>query len=201
MIIRAFRSLRWTDYSIYAIIDPRALVRILKSDPSKLFWFSYLIPFIVSFFHIITLSLLSSYATHFFYIKLTYGLIFVFFILSFHVLIYSLLIDFIAQFLNFKGYGQLIVIILNFSLIPLIFVLPLTYFCYILNFAPLFFYVFFILLTLLWQWIILIQCISELYACDLGKAIIISIFPPLFFFLSVILVGVLFFSILYSYLS
>ncbi|HPS88341.1 MAG TPA: hypothetical protein PLY36_16455, partial [Spirochaetota bacterium] len=68
MIVETIKSLRWTDFFIYAITDPRELYRRIKQKDPDPFALSLIIPAIVPFLDIRGLSLAGK-GTGFFYCK------------------------------------------------------------------------------------------------------------------------------------
>ncbi len=192
MIISEFRSLRWTDLFLYALLDPRALYRQIDRREPKSFALSFIMPAAVAVIDIITLSLLGK-ESPFFYYKITYGWIFMFLYHALTVVISASLMDLAAQFYGFRGNIRDFIILVNFSLFPKIFILPLVYIFKVFNFAPLFFYTFFSLGLLIWSALIVVQGISEMHSAGFGKAFVIYIFPALLvgitlFFMLVLLV-------------
>jgi hypothetical protein len=188
MIISEFRSLRWADLFLYALLDPRALFRQIDRKEPKSFALSFVMPAAVAVIDIITLSLLGK-ESPFFYYKITYGWILMFLYHSLTVVISAALMDMAAQFFGFKGTIRDFIILVNFSLFPKIFILPLVYIFKVFNFAPLFFYTFFSLGLLVWSALIAVQGISEMHSAGFGRAFVIYIFPAL-------LVGITLFFIL-----
>lgn len=192
MIVETLKSLRWTDYFLYAITDPRELYRRIKQQDPDPFAFSFAIPAAVAFFDILALSV-SGRETGFFYYKISYGWILVFIFGLFKIVIYSSLVDTIAQFFGYRGNIKEILVVVNFSVFPEIFFLPLFYLSAITGFAPGFFYAFFSILFFIWYIMIFVQCISEMHSIDFGKSLVIVLLPAVFigialFFITILLV-------------
>ncbi len=192
MILNTIRSLRWADFFIYSVTDPRNLFRRIEANDPKAFGLSFVVPFLVSISEILSTSLLGQ-QTAFFYYKLTYGWIFNVILLSFFIIITASLMDLMAQFLGFEGKIKNLVCIINFSIFPKVFLLPLVYIFKSIGFAPAFFYFFFSLIFFVWSAFIAIFAISEMHRIDTGRAILVFLFPILFtgvvvFFLTVLTV-------------
>lgn len=178
MIIDEFKSLRWADLFLFALLDPRALFRQIGRQEPKSFALSFIIPLIVAVIDILTLSLLGK-ESPFFYYKITYGWIFLFLYQALAVVIAAALMDMAAQFSGYGGSIRDFIILVNFSLLPKIFILPLVYIFKVFNFAPLFFYMFFSLGLLVWSALIAVQGISEMHSVGIGRAFVIYTFPAL----------------------
>ena len=187
MILETLKSLRWTDYFLYALTDPRELYRRIKQKDPDPFALSFIVPLIAALFDILVLSLMGS-ESGFFYYKISYGWILVFLYALFKIAIYSSLVDVTAQFFGYRGNIREMITIVNFSLFPGVLFLPVVYLFSVINFAPGFFYVFFSIVFFFWYSMIFIQGISEMHSIDFGKSFVIFILPALF-------IGVVFFLI------
>ena len=194
MTIESFRSLRWTDYFLYTILDPRELYRRVKQKDPDPFVLSFIIPAACSVFAILTMALAGKESS-FFYHKLSYGWILVLLYTIFKIIIYSSLIDITAQFFGFRGNIKEIMTLYNFSLFPELFFLPIYYTFVTINFAPSFFYILFSIIFFIWQVMIFAQSFSEMHSIDFNKSIVILIIPAvsigLVFFLITILLIIL----------
>lgn len=187
MIVETFKSLRWTDYFLYALTDPRELYRRIKQKDPDPFALSFIVPAIAALFDILVLSLMGR-ESGFFYYKISYGWILVFIYALFKIAVYSSLVDVTAQFFGYKGNIREMIIIVNFSLFPGVLFLPVIYFFSIINFAPLFFYILFSIVFFIWYVMIFVQGISEMHSIDFGESFLIFILPAVF-------IGVVFFLI------
>ncbi|PKL18727.1 MAG: hypothetical protein CVV49_04725 [Spirochaetae bacterium HGW-Spirochaetae-5] len=187
MIFETFKSLRWADYFLYALTDPRELYRRIKQKDPDPFALSFIVPFIAALFDILVISLMGSESA-FFYYKISYGWILIFIYALFKIVVYSSLVDITAQFFGYKGNIREIITIVNFSLFPGFLFLPVFYLFSIINFAPGFFYAFFSIVFFIWYAMIFIQGISEMHSIDFGKSFVIFILPALF-------IGIVFFLI------
>ena len=126
MILETVKSLRWSDYFLYSIMDPRELYRRIKQKDPDPFILSFIIPAIATLFDILVLSLMGK-ETGFFYYKLSYGWILVFIYAVFKIVIYSSLVDMTAQFFGCNGNIREVLTVVNFSIFPRVFFLPLFY--------------------------------------------------------------------------
>jgi len=187
MILETFKSLRWADFFLYALTDPRELYRRIKQKDPDPFALSFLVPLIAALFDILVLSLLGR-ESGFFYYKISYGWILVFIYAVFKIAVYSSLVDATAQFFGYKGNIREIITLVNFSLFPGVLFLPVCYLFSVINFAPGFFYVFFSIVFFVWYAMIFVQGISEMHSIDFWKSFVIFILPALF-------IGIIFFLI------
>ncbi|MCL1865176.1 MAG: YIP1 family protein [Spirochaetes bacterium] len=187
MTIESFKSLRWTDYFLYTILDPRELYRMVKQKDPDPFVLSFTIPVAYSIFAILTMSLTGK-ESNFFYHKMSYGWILIFIYTLSKIIIYSSLIDITAQFFGYRGNIKEIITLYNFSLFPELFFLPVVYTFVTIDFAPSFFYILFSIVFLIWQVMILTQSFSEMHSIDFNKSLFILILP-------VVLIGLIFFMI------
>ncbi len=178
MILSEFRSLRWADFFLYALLDARALYRLITRNETKSFILSFLVPTAVAVIYIITLSILGRQSS-FFYYKITYGWILLFLCISFKVVMAAALMDTASQFFGFRGNIREMIILINFSLFPEAFILPLVYFFKIFGFAPIFFFILFYLGLSVWSALIAIQGISEMHGTGIGKSVAIYLFPTI----------------------
>jgi hypothetical protein len=187
MILETLKSLRWTDFFLYTVTDPRELYRRIRQKDPDPFALSFIIPAIAALFDILVLSIAGK-ETGFFYYKISYGWILVFIYAVFKIVIYSSLVDMTAQFFGYRGNIREMLTIVNFSMFPGIFILPVFYLFEMINFAPGFFYVFFSILFFIWYVMIFVQGISEMHSIDFGKSFVIFILPAVF-------IGIVFFLI------
>jgi hypothetical protein len=187
MIVETFKSLRWADYFLYALTDPRELYRRIKQKDPDPFVLSFIVPFVAALFDILVFSLMGGESA-FFYYKISYGWILIFIYALFKIVVYSSLVDITAQFFGYKGNIREMITIVNFSLFPGVLFLPVLYFFSVINFAPGFFYVFFSIVFFVWYGMIFIQGISEMHSIDFGKSFVIFVLPAIF-------IGIVFFLI------
>jgi hypothetical protein len=173
------RSLKWADYIIYALADPRKLVALVMAGEQKMSYGALVIPFIVSFFEMIALALPGE-QTSFFYNKLTYGALFYFLLMILHMALLASMIDAVCQFLGHAGSVRRLINILLLSLLPRALILPIVYILKVLHFAPGFFYVLFGIAFMVWSALIVIQGISEMHAIPFSKSALIFLFPYAF---------------------
>jgi hypothetical protein len=178
MILAEFKSLKWADLLLFALLEPRSLYRQINRNEPKAFLLSFMMPAIVAITEILTLSLLGK-QTPFFYYKVTYGWILLFLCQALTAVISASLMDMASQFFGWKGNIREFVVLINFSLFPKVFLLPLVYLFRVFNFAPLFFYAFFSLGLFVWSALIVIQGISEMHSCNFGKAALVYLFPAI----------------------
>ncbi len=190
MMLETIKSLRWADFFLYAITDPRELYRRIKQKDPDPFSLSFVAPAIIALFDILVLSLVGK-ETGFFYYKLTYGWILVFIYAVFKIVIYTSLVDITAQFFGCKGNIREMLTMANFSVFPCVFFLPLFYLFAAIDFAPGFFYVFFSILFFIWYVMIFVQGISEMHSIDFGKSFVIFILPAIFIGIVLFLIAVL----------
>ncbi|OHD68684.1 MAG: hypothetical protein A2W19_12760 [Spirochaetes bacterium RBG_16_49_21] len=178
MILSEIRSMRWTDFFLHTLLDPRALYRMISRNEPRCFLLSFTVPAAVAVIDIITLSLLGR-ETSFFYYKVTYGWILVFLAVSLKIIIAAALMDTASQFFGFKGNMRELIILVNFSLFPDAFILPLVYIFKIFRFAPIFFFILFNMGLSVWSALIAVQGISEMHGAGIGKSVMIYLFPVL----------------------
>lgn len=192
MILSEFRTLRWADLFLSALLDPRALYRQIDRGEPRSLLLSFMIPAAVAVVDIITLSLLGK-QTPFFYYKITYGWILLFLYQALTVVLAAALMDMASQFFGSGGAARRLIILVNFSLFPRVFILPLVYIFHVFRFAPLFFYFFFSMGLFIWSAMIAVQGISEMHTVSLGRAAVIYLFPAIviwtsLFFMFILLV-------------
>jgi len=190
MTMESFKSLRWADYFLYTILDPRELYRRVNQKDPDPFILSFIIPLVYSIFAILIMSFVGK-ETNFFYYKMSYGWILIFLYTLFKIIIYSSLVDITAQFFGYKGSIREILTLYNFSLFPELFFLPVFYGFVIIDFAPGFFYVLFSIVFFVWQVMIFAQSFSEMHSIDFNKSIIILIIPVAAIGLIILLMAVL----------
>ena len=190
MTMESFRSLRWSDYFLYTILDPRELYRRVKQkDPDPLI-LSFIVPLAYSMFAVILMSFTGK-ETNFFYHKMSYGWILIFLYTLFKMIIYTSLVDMTAQFFGYKGSIREILTLYNFSIFPELFLLPVFYGFVIIDFAPYFFYVLFSIGFFVWQIMIFAQSFSEMHSIDFNKSIVILMIPAAAIALIILLMAVL----------
>ena len=190
MILETIKSLRWSDYFLYSITDPRELYRRIKQKDPDPFVLSFIVPALVSLFDILSMSLVGK-ETGFFYYKMSYGWILIFIYALFKIVIYSSLVDMTAQFFGYRGNIREMITVVNFSMFPAVFFLPLFYLVAVIDFAPGFFYVFFSIVFFIWYAMIFIQGISEMHSIDFGKSFVIFILPAVFIGIVFVLITIL----------
>lgn len=180
MITADIKSLKWSDFFLYTLVNPRNLYRIISSRERRGLALSFIVPIFAVIIDIISISLLSE-ETGFFYYKITYGWILLILIVLSKIIVSASIMDLISQFLGFNGRIRELISIINFSIFPKALILSLVYIFKILNFAPVFFYMFFSFVLFLWSAFIAIQGISEMHSISFGRALFIFIFPYIFF--------------------
>lgn len=199
-MIAELRSLRWADYFLYALYDPRGLCRqIVKNDP-RCFLLSFIVPAIVAVIDILAVSILGR-ETYFFYYKITYGWIQLFICVVLLVIAAAALMDAAAQLLGFRGKIRETLTLLNFSLVPGIFVLPLVYVFKVFHFAPIFFFILFFVLLCVWSMFIAVQGVSELHGAGIGRAAVICLSPLVLAGTALLFLGVLFLILSIGYIA
>lgn len=191
-----FKSLRWADLYLYSIIDPRGLLKQIRTDKSWAFPFSFTVPAFVALAEIITVSSLGS-QTPFFYYKISYGWILLFLYLVLKIVTSSALMDMLSQFMGNDGRTRETICLMNYSLFPKLFLLPLVSVFRVINFAPLFFYMFISMALFLWSAVIAVQGLSEMHSEGTGRALLIYIFPWLFVGVLLFFMGLL--SLIYLF--
>ncbi|MBN2040701.1 MAG: YIP1 family protein [Spirochaetes bacterium] len=194
------RSLKWIDYIFFCLIDPRRLVNLISRKEGSPALIGMIMIAAVSFVQIIAYAMLGN-ETGFFYIKITYGWIFSFLTLLLQVVILSALIDMISQLRSHNGQIKQVLSLVNISFFPVILLLPLVSIFVVTNFAPVFFYILFLLLLHIWQAVIIIQGISEIYQVGFGESVVIFILPFVFTGLVSFFAIILFFINFFGYLT
>jgi len=184
MFIEELRSLRWVDFFLYTILDPRQLYQKIKKNEPKCFLLSFSVPVMVSFIKIITEAIIRNPGKIFFY-SLTFGFLKFFIILVMFVFMISALTDLASQFFSGRGMMREKIILYNFALLPGIFVLPLVSMSSVLfkNTIPAmvsFIHITGVIATLIWSAIIGIRGLSEMHEMDFGKTFFMYFFPYLF---------------------
>jgi hypothetical protein len=180
MIITELRSLRWADLFLSALLDPRALYRQIDRKEPRSFILSFFVPAVVAAALIITVSLLSA-QTPFFFIKITYGWIFLYIAIAVQLVVGSALMDMASQMFGYKGNIRDTIILNNFALFPLVFILPLVYIFRVFSFAPVFFFIFFFVCLMVWSALVAIEGLSEMHTAGFGKSVLVYMFPGLLF--------------------
>ncbi len=186
------RSLRWADYLLYALTDPRRLVVMIAETGSKPLAGGIVIALMVVVSEILSSSLIMV-NTRFFYYKLTYGLLLLLVIAAVKSVIIAGLIDLICQFLDYRGAVRVLLALALYSLLPQAFLLPLVYVFKVLGFAPPFFFAVFSLGLFTWSALIMVTGVSELHSIPFSRAALIFLFPYAFvgvmIFMAAILMG------------
>lgn len=199
-MINELRSLRWADYFLFALYDPRALCRqIVKNEP-RCFLLSFIVPAVIAIIDILAVSILGK-ETSFFYYKITYGWIQLFIFIVMLVALAAALMDSAVQLMGFPGKIRELLILLNFSLVPGIFILPLVYVFKVFHFAPIFFFILFFVLLCVWSMLIAIQGMSELHGSGIGRAAVICLAPVVLAGTMTLFLGVLFMIISVGYIA
>jgi len=199
-MIDSIKSLKWVDLFFYILVDSRSLANIIVQEKKLSLYTGFIIIALVSIIEIITFSLFG-HETQFFFYKISYGCIFLFLILSLGVIIYSSLIDLFLQFRGLSGNVNQILNLINCSLFIYLFLLPFTYIFKVLNFAPVFFYILFFGILIVWQSLIVIQGISEFHRISFAESMLAFLFPFLlcgvvffFSFILILIISIGFFS-------
>jgi hypothetical protein len=177
MKIDDIRSLKWSDFFIYALTDPGQMHRIIQRNDPAPFALSFTVPAVVALVDILSYNLLLSETTPYFYYKISYGWILAFLTASFKALVASSLMDFLSQAMGNAGRIKETVAIVNFSLMPGILMLPLMVVVAITDFAPLFFYFLFSLGLFVWSVYIAVRCLAEMHGVTPGRSLVIYAFP------------------------
>lgn len=183
------RSLKWVDYFFLTLTDPRRLLNLISRHEGNPYLMGVIILAIVSGTDILAMSLLGN-QSQFFYYKITYGWILYFLLLILNAVIVAALIDFFCQLRGHDGSVKNIINLVTISYFPHTLLLPIVFIFKVLNFAPLFFFVFFVFLIILWQAFIVAMGISEDHKVNFVEALVMVLLP----FISVGIIG--FFSLL-----
>ncbi len=199
-MIETLRSLRWVDYYLHALVDPRKLVTLINRGEPKPLPLSLIVVAAVAIIDILSGSLLSP-QTPFFYHKITYGWILFILITLMEIVIIAAFIDLTCQFLGYEGAIRTLIPLLCFSLLPQTLLLPLVYIFTVFRFAPLFFYAFFSIALFIWSALIVMIGLSEINKIPFSKSALIVIFPFILIGLFVFFVLVLLFTQLIGYIS
>jgi len=199
-MIDTLRSLRWTDYFLYALVDPRSLYRHISQNDPKAFALSFTVPAAAAIADILAGSLFGNQTLFFFY-KITYGwiLLSIFYVLKNAVI--STMMDASAQFRGMKGNAREMVCLVNFSMFPQVFILPLTCIFVVFGFAPVFFYIAIGLGLTVWSALVAVQGISEMHRTNTGKAVFIYILPYIVIWSALLFMTVLLFILTGGYLT
>jgi len=176
MTVADIRNLRWADFLIFALVDPRALYRQIKNSEKKPAAMSFLVPAVICLTDIVALSLLGK-ETGFFYFKTSYGWVLSLLYTGLKIIIAVSLMDMTAQFLGYKGSMKDLLCLFNFSFFPQVLLLPAVYIFRVIHFAPVFFYVFFSIAVIIWSALIVIQWLSEMHSAVFVRSVLIVIFP------------------------
>ena len=182
MIIDFVKSMRWVDFLIYSITDPRALYRSIREKEIEALVLGPVFLLIIAIAGKLASSLLYT-QSGFFYYRITYGLIMSVLLYATAIVIAASLMDIYSQLTGNSGSGRGMAAVLLYSFFPMSFILPPTLIFVITGFAPLFFY------TLIWL-ILFVKCsynavtgISEMLSISVPKAVTIFIFPAIFIIL------------------
>jgi hypothetical protein len=194
------KSLKWIDYFFFCLIDPRRLVSLIDRKEGSPVLTGMLSLISATFFQVIALSMLGK-ESGFFYVKMSYGWIFYFICTLLQIIVMSSLWDMISQLRSHKGSIKLLIRLTGFSFFPIVFILPVMSVFTALHFAPWFFYLFFLLLLNVWQAMIIIQGISEIYQISFGESLLIFILPYVIFGLSSMFLTILFFINIFGYIT
>lgn len=191
-MMKNFASLVWIDYYLYALLDPRRLIQQLEQGQPKPLPLSVIVIAAVSLVEILSLSLLGSQSSFFFY-KITYGWILLFLLIVLKVFVISALLDVACQFVGCVGRASVLMNLVGFALLPRMFFLPLMLVFKVFGFAPIFFYFFFSIGLLLWTSLIIMQGISELHHIKFARAVMVFMMPVaavggILFFISLLFV-------------
>jgi hypothetical protein len=180
--IETVKSLKWADFFIYVMTDPRALARQIRLNEPKSFLLSFLSPVLASLAYLIASSMTSGQSDYF-YSKISYGWALMSILSILQILIYSSLTSFSLEFSGKKSSIKEIVTLCNFAQFPITFLLPLMFILSKLKFMPLYFMYMFIVLILLsigfiiWSALISILGISEFYDLSISKSMFAYLFP------------------------
>jgi hypothetical protein len=199
-MINYIKSLAWADYLLYIIADPRKMANMIMTREAGLLPGGVVLLFFISFFEIIALSLVSN-ETSFFYYKITYGALFFFIVLIVQIITLAALVDLICQYIGYQGSMKKLINIINLSLFPRMFILPIVFIFKVIHFAPVFFYVFFTFVLMVWSAFIIIQGISELHHAAFAKSVLIFLFPYMLFGVAAFFLFVLSVIMIFGYIS
>jgi hypothetical protein len=172
MSVQQFRSLVWVDYILYAIVDPRALARLIMRTGGRFMPISLLVPAGVALFEIVALSLLSKQSTFFLY-KVSYGWIASSLVVIVMMFAAASLIDLFLQLSGKAGRIAATVTCVSFSQFPRLFLLPLVAIAaapHTIVTAPIAVYVIGSIALSVWSIINIISGVSEIYEIPVPKA-------------------------------
>ncbi len=176
MIIETIKSLKWADFFIYIITDPRALARLIRSNDPSSFLLSFIPPVLAAISYLISSSMLTS-QSGFFYYKVSYGWVLLSMLLILQILIYSSLSSLSLEFTGIKSSIKEIITVCNFAQFPITFLLPLVYIFSVINFAPVYFFLLISLALIVWSSYISVSGISEFYNLSFSKSLFSFLFP------------------------
>jgi hypothetical protein len=176
MFLDSIKSLRWTDYLYYALLDPRSLARLIVQSDRPLIRIAFLIPVLSAAVQIISSSLLAP-QNMFFYTKMTYGLILLSMLNILFVFFLAWLIDTSLQLRGRAGNIKVSLTIINFSFLPLLFLLPVVTIFNVTGFAPSFFRFIAYSGFVIWMWLIIVRSISEVHGLSFPKALAVCLVP------------------------
>ena len=199
-MIETLRSLRWVDYYLFALVDPRKLVTLISRGEPKPLPLSLIAVAAVTIVDILASSLLSP-QTPFFYHKITYGWMLLILIALLKIVLIAALVDLTCQYLGYEGTVKMLIPLLAFSLFPQILILPLVYIFTVFRFAPLFFYVFFSVALFVWSALIVMVGLSEINKIPFSKSALIVIVPFILIGLCVFFILVLLITQFIGYIS
>ncbi len=169
-------SIDWADSFLFALTDPRAMLRNIERSRKRQFAFSFAVPIFYTLSEILSSSLLEEQSAFFSY-KITYGWILSCIILIFVTVFASSVRDFISQVMGYQGNTMTLITVINYAMFPKIFLLPAVYVFYTIGFAPIFFYYFFALGLYVWSVLIAVLAISEMNQAGGGKSAVIYFAP------------------------
>lgn len=187
-MIAAIKSLRWVEYILQTLTDPRAMGRLVKRNEHASFVLSYLMPVFIAFFDILTIATLSR-QTHMFYGKITYGWIALSLFFAFKNTLFAAIMDMSFQLFGYSGSVRELIAVINYSSFPRLFILPLLTIFRIIHFAPPFFYFALIIVSSIFVMLTAVQAVSEIYSVSLGRSFLIYFLPALIVYGSFVLMA------------
>ncbi len=178
-MLQTLKSLRWGDYFILALTDPRGLYRLIARNEPKHLALGFSVPAAAAIAEIIAASLLGAQGT-FFYYKITYGWVLLFLYTVTRWIVSAALMDLAAQFWGYRGNIKEMISVVNYSLVPMLLILPVVTIFTVIPFATVFFCVSGWICLAVWSAAIAAQGISEMHECSFGRALFIYLFPAIF---------------------
>ncbi len=172
------KTLRWADFFLLALADPRALYRHIREFNDRYFALGFLVPALLAFVDILTASLFQQ-NTQFFYYRISSGWMILFLYYGIRVVIGSSLMDLTAQFIGFSGSTKDTITLINFSLLPQIFIFPVMIIMNVFSFVHFYMFVYVVasLGLFVWTAYISVQGLSEMHQTGTGRAVLIFLFP------------------------